>query len=261
MKSGTTLLRALLGQHRRLYATFETHWFEDSVRFGWENPDTRRMQLLLSLLEIDDHEYTLLCEKKQGDVTREFIDIVMEFCTKREGKERWIEKTPSNILHWNLIQGIWEEPTLIHVTREYKDTYASWKVRRKDSLDTFLKAAKGAYVDIRPLLGRQTEKYLEVDYVDLVTETEGTIRKVLDHLGEDWDPACIELNVDKTGTERKRFKDLLGRESWTLVSLSKPIFNNSIEQWRKYITEEERRIIEKELADYYGVFGDRWRGE
>jgi hypothetical protein len=219
------------------------------------------MQLLLSLLEIDGEEYAALCEKKRADAPREFIDIVMEYCTKRAGKERWIEKTPSNILHWNLIQEIWKEPTLIHVTREYKDTYASWKVRRKDSLETFLEAARGAYDDIRHLLGTESERYLEVDYVELVNETEGTIRRLLDHLGEEWHPACIELNTDHTGDERKRFKTLLGRESWTLVSLSKPIFNHSIGQWRKYVTEEERRIIEKELADYYNVFGNRWSSE
>ena len=259
MKSGTTVLRALLGQHHRLFGTFETHWFEDAVRFDWENPNSRRMQLILSLLEIDNDEYASMCEKKRADAAREFIDIVMEYCCKRAGKERWVEKTPGNILHWSLIQAIWSESSFIHVKREYKDTYASWKVRRRDSLETFLAAAKGAYDDIGPLLGTKTERYLEVDYVELVTQTEQTMRGVLAHIGEKWDPACAALNVKQTGGERMQFKELLGRESWTLVSLSKPIFTNSIGQWHRFVDKEEQSIIEKELAEYYKIWGDKWR--
>ena len=216
------------------------------------------MQLILSLLEIGNDEYESMCEKKRADATREFIDIVMGHCCKRAGKERWVEETPGNILHWSLIQEIWSDSSFIHVTREYKDTYASWKVRRRDSLETFMSAAKGAYDDIGPLLGMETERYMEVDYVELVSETEQTMRRVLAHIGEKWDPACAALNVEKTGGERTHFKELLGRESWTLVSLSKPIFRNSIGQWRKYITDDEKMIIERELAEYYEIFGNRW---
>ncbi len=259
MKSGTTVLRALLGQHHRLFATFETHWFEEAVRFDWENPNSQRIQLILSLLEIDDDEYASMCERKRADGAREFIDIVMAYCCKRAGKERWVEKTPGNILHWSLIQEIWSEPTLIHVTREYKDTYASWKVRRGDSLETFLSTAKSAYGDIGSLLGTKTESYLEVDYVELVTETEETVKRVLAHIGEEWDPACAALDVEQTGGERKQFKELLGRESWTLVSLSKPIFTNSIGQWHRFVDQKEQRIIEKELAEYYEIWGGKWR--
>ena len=259
MKSGTTVMRALLGQHHRLFGSFETHWFEDAVRFDWDNPELPRMKLLLSLLEIGEDEYAAMCEKKRADAAREFIDIVMDYCCKRAGKKRWVEKTPGNILHWSLIQEIWSKSSFIHVTREYKDTYASWKVRRRDSLETFLSAAKGAYDDIRLLLGAKNERYLEVDYVELVTETEQTMRRVLAHIGEKWDPACAALNVEQTGGERTHFKELMGRESWTLVSLSKPIFTNSIGQWRRFVDKEEQRIIEKELAEYYEIWGGKWR--
>jgi hypothetical protein len=259
MKSGTTLLRALLGRHHRLFGTFETHWFQDAVRSGWDNPSSERMQLMLSLLELDKEEYAALCERKRADQRREFIDIALQYCCERAGKKRWVEKTPDNIRHWGLIQEIWQNPTLIHVTREYKDTYASWKVRRGDSLETFLSAAKNAYDEIRPLLGKETEDYVEVDYLDLVLNTEEAIRRILEHLGEEWDPACAKLNLDETGGERKQFKKLLGRESWTFVSLSKPIFTSSIGQWRQFITEEEKTTIEKELGEFYEIYGDRWK--
>lgn len=258
MKSGTTLLRSLLGQHPRLFASFETHWFEDAVRFGWADPTSRRMELLLSLLDLSGDEYRMLCERKRNAPKREFIDIVLQYCCERAGKKRWVEKTPDNIRYWSLIQELWAQATLIHVTREYKDVYASWKVRRGDSIDTFLTAAKTAYDDIRPLLGHETETYIEIDYLELVGKTEQTMRRILEHIGEEWHPACAVLDVDLTKGERRKFKDLMGRDSWTLVSLSQPIFTSSIEQWREYLTEQEIQRIETELADLYALFGAKW---
>lgn len=258
MKSGTTLLRALLGQHPRLYASFETHWFEDAIRTGWDQADSKRMELLLSLLDLGSEDYAELCEQKRRFPEREFIDLVMQFCTNREGKARWVEKTPDNIRHWSLIRKIWNDSTLIHVTREYKDIYASWKVRRGDSLDTFLNAAKGAYEDIRPLMGRDAPGYLEVDYIDLVRDTENTMRRILRLLAEEWNASCATLDVEHGKQERAKFKQLMGRESWTFVSLSKPIFEDSIGQWRGHVSTEEAARIESELSDFYDVYGDRW---
>lgn len=259
MKSGTTLLRALLGQHPGLYASYETHWFDEAIRDRWNESSSKRMQLLLSLLEIDADDYIELCEQKERNPDREFIDLVMQFCSERAGKARWVEKTPDNIRHWHLIQKIWTEPTLIHVTREYKDIYASWKVRRGDSLETFLSAAKTAYTDIRPLMGRESVGYLEVDYLDLVRDTEATMRRILGTLDEDWYSGCAVLDVEQGSLERNRFKELMGRESWTFVSLSKPIFEDSIGQWRKHVSEDERVRIEDDLAEYYDIYGEKWR--
>lgn len=259
MKSGTTLLRALLGQHPRLYASFETHWFEEAIRDGWQHPDSKRMGLLLSLLNINEREYSEICEEKRRRPNREFIDVVMQFCTEREGKARWVEKTPDNIRYWSLIREIWKEPTLIHVTREYKDIYASWKVRRGDSLETFLAAAKRAYDDIRPLMGRESPGYFEIDYLDLVRNTEDTMRRVLKILGEEWTASCATLDVEHGRQERTKFKELMGRESWTFVSLSKPIFEDSIGQWREHVSSDEAARIESELAELYDVFGHNWQ--
>jgi hypothetical protein len=65
--------------------------------------------------------------------------------------------------------------------------------------------------------------------------------------------------VKETGEERDRFRELLGRESWTLISLSKPIFTSSIGQWQRFLTEEEEIAIETELAEFYEIFGSKWR--
>ncbi len=258
MKSGTSLLRTLLGQHPDLFASFETHWYEDDVSLRWDNPDSRRMGYLLEFYEIDETAYRQLCEEKRAAPDREFVDILLAYCTRRAGKNRWVEKTPGNIGHFHRILDQWPDARFVHVTREYKDCFASWKDKRKDTIEDFLAVARVVYDDIGDLLGRETPQYLEIDYTALVTRSEDTMRAVLDFAGLPWHPACASLDLTTTGRERERVKEVVGRDSHTNISLSKPIFTESIGQWRRILTDDEAERLERELAPFYGVLGNRW---
>jgi hypothetical protein len=258
MKSGTSLLRVLLGQHARLLGGFETHWFDPDVRERWEDASSSRMSMLLSFYDIDVEAYRTLCEVKRREPAREFIDVLMDHCAARAGKPRWVEKTPDNIRHWDLIRRGWPAPVLLHVTREYKDVYASWKARKGRSLGEFIDSVQGAYGALRELLGKTTSAYREIDYLDLVLDSELTMRRVLEHLGEPWDPACAVIDTEETTSARSRLAQIAGKDSATFASLSEPIFTRSIGQWREILTSEEARTIERELADWYDIFGSRW---
>lgn len=258
MKSGTSLLRVLLGQHPQIFAGFETHWFEDAIRRDWADPDSRRMGFLRDFFELDDETYARLCAAKSSAPDREFIDIVLCEAAARAGKPRWAEKTPANIRHWPLIQSLWPDAKLIHVTREYRDCFASWKARRGDSLDEFLESAKHAYDAIDPLLGTTTESYMEIDYTELVGDTETAMRRVLAFCELAWDARCAAIDTEATSRERDTVKQVTGRDSKTSISLEKPIFRSSVEQWRDLITTEEARTVRAELAPYYERLGRCW---
>jgi hypothetical protein len=259
MKSGTTLLRVLLGQHPDLFASFESHWYEPEIRDRWADPTSQRMIYLLRLFELDSAEHAALVERKRAEPGREFIDIVLEYCAQRAGKRRWVEKTPGNIRHYTMIRRQWPSAKLVHVTREYRDCYASWKTRQGDSsLEFFLSSALSAYDDIGEILGTNADSYLEVDHSDLVRATEQTMRRILDFTGLEWTPACARLDLAGTLAERKKLIDVLGKDSHTHVSLSRPIFTEEIGQWRSKLSAHEAKRIEQTLAPYYAVLGDRW---
>lgn len=258
MKSGTSLLRTLLGQHRDVFASFETHWYDDAVREHWGDPTSRRMTYLLRFFELDDAAYRSLCAAKRADPEREFIDIVLNYCAMRAGKSHWAEKTPDNIRHYQLIKSQWPGARLVHVTREYKDCFASWKAHRGDELDTFLATAQAAYADIALLLGTCTNSYIEIDHNELVTDPEGTIRRVTEFADLPWDPACGRLDLEATRRERDKVIEVVGRDSHTNMSLSKPIFTDAIGQWRNLLNPDEARRIETEMAPYYARIGQGW---
>lgn len=258
MKSGTSLLRVLLGQHHRLFGGFETHWFEPAVREAWEDPSSPEMKRLLSFYELGPGDYQMLCDRKRAQPEREFLDVFMDYCVERAGRVRWVEKTPDNIRHFTLIQQSWKRPVLVHVTREYKDVYASWKVRKGASLERFIASVNGAYEQIRELAGTTSPTYLELDYNDMVVDTEVTVRRVLDHVGETWDPACAQVDTDTTSLDRQKLVEIVGKDSPTFQSLTKPVFTTSVGQWRTMITDDEAKRIERELAPWYQLYGKRW---
>lgn len=259
MKSGTSLLRVLLGQHPNLYATFESHWFEESLREGWADSDSRRMGYLRAFLEIDDGTYAALVAAKRAEPSREFIDIVYETMAGRAGKPRWVDKTPDNVLHLDEIRRVWPDATLIHVTREPRDCFASWKDRRGDSLEAFLAAAERLVRALGDRIGRAPQPgYLEVDHGALASDPEGTMAGLLDVLGEPWEPACARLDLDATARERETVKRVTGRDSHTNRSLVRPIFTDQIGQWKRLLSDEEAATIRSRLAPLYERLGDRW---
>lgn len=261
MKSGTSLLRILLGQHSAVFSSFESHWFEDGIRRHWDDPTSRRMELFLKFFEIEQADYESLCATKRAAPDREFIDIAMGFCTERAGKTRWAEKTPGNIIHWPLIKQLWPDARLIHVTREYKDCYASWKTRRGDSLDAFMAAVSASYANAKDLLGKESDRYMEVDHDALVRDPEATMGRVLEFADLAWEPACAIINLEHTNYERGKVIEVLGKDSHTNISLTKPIFTDSIGQYRSLLCAHEIDRIESELAPYYEIYGDLWAGE
>ena len=87
MKSGTSLLRVLMGQHPNFFASFESHWFLDAVRTGWDDPTIRRVQYLIQFFELGDGEYRALCDAKRKEPNREFIDILLESCARAAGRK------------------------------------------------------------------------------------------------------------------------------------------------------------------------------
>ncbi|MBO6782677.1 MAG: sulfotransferase [Alphaproteobacteria bacterium] len=258
MKSGTSLLRVLVGQHPDVFASFETHWFDPAIRENWDDRTSRRMVYLCEFFEIDDETYARLVAQKRAEPAREFIDIVLCDAAARAGKLRWAEKTPANIRHWPLIKSLWPDARLVHVTREYRDCFASWKERRGDSLDDFLQSARTAYDAISPLLGSSTDDYMEVDYTELVRDTENAMRKVLEFAELPWDARCAAIDTDATTRERATVKTVTGRDSKTSVSLARPIFDSSVGQWPDLITPEEADTVRRELAPWYARLGHGW---
>jgi len=64
---------------------------------------------------------------------------------------------------------------------------------------------------------------LDVDYEDMVSDHEATVRRVLDFAGLDWNDACLDFHK----TERK----VKTASQW---QVRQPLYDSSLERWRHY---------------------------
>ena len=246
MKSGTTLLRSLMSNHPRIFGGLETHWFSDGFQDQWRDPKATATARLLDFFDIDGATYRNLRDHSTN--SESFLENTMNLCAAQRGKQRWVEKTPGNILHLERIWQHWPEAVFFHVIRDLRDVYASWKRNGKYDLNTFVDHVKRIQDLHGDRLGTTGDRYLEVYYRDLVTQPTETMTRVLAFCGESFVPG-VDENRKGMG-EYEKVLAVTGKASPTLRSLARPIFTDSLGQWRRHLTSAEVQTITSQLRPY-----------
>ena len=256
-KSGASLLRSLIGNHPNIFGGdgFETNWFADEMKNHWKESDTERHKWLIEWFNVSAEENELIKLKSNSGI--EYFNYFMEYCTKRQNKKRWLEKTPKNIEHYNLIRDVWPESKFILSIRDLRDVFASWKAKAGSNLKNydvfeFVNMCKSSFTNYENLFSTQSKYYIDVKYEDTVLRTKETLLRVYDFLDEEWVEGS---QFHKPSGELEKVQRIIGKGSTTSESLEKPIFNTSIGQWEKILTNEELKIINDELGLYQSLMG------
>lgn len=155
---------------------------------------------------------------------------------------RIVDKTPNNFLYLGLVAAALPQARIVHLRRNPLDAcYAMYK--------TLFRMAYPFSYDLQDLgrywLGydrlmahwRQClppDRFLEVDYEALVDDQEAQSRRLVAHLGLDWDPACLafERNPQPTLTA-------------SAAQVRQPLYRSSVGLWRRYAKQLEplRRML------------------
>src|SRR4051794_14011535 len=122
-KSGTSLLRAMLGQHSAIASGLETYWFD----WQWSARESDSMKVMYCRLahffDMRVAEVSALAMKSNS--AEAFLSGLMSEVAQRQGKPRWAEKTPGNIAHADRIWKAWPDAQIIHIIRDPRDVFAS----------------------------------------------------------------------------------------------------------------------------------------
>jgi hypothetical protein len=250
-KSGTTLFRAMLGQHPHIFSGLETHWFTPEIRERWRDTASQRMQWLREFYEVPQADLEALAARAQSGP--DFISRFLGLLAARAGKRRWAEKTPRNIEFIEDIFRYWKDAQFIHVVRDPRDIYVSRKRAKNLTLDQFLDAMDTVFTPAQGYFGTRNERYMEIRYEDLVREPRSVMGDLLDFLDEPWDAAVARF--EGAPGELKKVRALTGRPSTTLQSLSQPLHANAIGIWRTQIQPDELKILVDRLGPMYKKFG------
>lgn len=251
MKSGTTLLRRLIASHPNIFGGFETHWFSAEFLETWDQPESKRQVWLREFFEISIEEYNDIAIGSENAIS--FFNHFMEYCTARSHKNRWVEKTPGNISHIALIQSYWPKAKIINSVRDCRDVYASWKKISKKNIHFFIDYLKQINDSVGDILYSRTENYMPVIYEDLVDSPHTVLQEVFDFIQETYYEKIGAFTGDKS--EYRKILETTGKASTTAISLSRPINNSSIGQYKAILTSEEIKVLETQFEDYLSGFG------
>ncbi len=182
-RSGTTLLRLMIDSHPHISCGPETHFLVDIAKIA----DQHAIRF-----ERFGYDANWWYEK-----TADFFNTFqMEYAQKRD-KQRWAEKTPTYTRHLDLLNRLFPDCQLIHVIRNGRDVVSSY--HKRWGYPSAVKTAAfrwREYVTLARGFGKTIPKdrYYEIRYEDLVSETEMTLRGMFEFLREPWVPDVLNYN-------------------------------------------------------------------
>lgn len=251
-KSGTSLLRAMIAQHSRIAGGLETYWFD----LPWGRPEPRLQRDIERLRHFFDlDEQTVERIVAQSGSAEAFLNGFMGEVAARQGKARWVEKTPGNVLHLKRIYAFWPSASVIHVIRDPRDVLASLRQARKwDDIETFSNLwcrFFRAVRDFKASEGAEHEtSFIEVRYEDLVLRPRTTMKSLLAFVGEDWEDSVSDFQGRPP--EYQKVLEVTGKASTTLKRLGKPLTQSRVGIWRKILGPEDLDRL-REAVDAQGL--------
>jgi len=205
----------------------------------------------VSGLDAEEVEAKVLAEcRGAGD----FLRIVMEMIAQKQGVERWIDSTPTNIPHMLRIAKEFPDARIVHIIRDGRDVALSLDKRewsrplpwdRKNSL-----LAAGIYWEWIVRKGRKYgamlgSNYMEVHYEELVSDPGGTLARVGEFIQHDLNYARIlRASVGSVKDPLTSFKEDLNGGPFSPVG-----------RWRNKFSPEQLAWFERLVGDYLRELG------
>ncbi len=246
-RSGTTLLRTMLGRHSMIASCPETTVFLKRIsspeaiaeRLGWDASQIEAWQ-------------------RESRSQVEFIGRFAEAVRHSAGKPIWVEKTPKNVLRFGFVRRRFPRARIVHIVRDGRDVVCSLRRKPFAKIDTTswdgAHAARRCAVQWRNsvkagLRFRGDPLYHELRYEDLVREPQATLCALLAFLGLPWEAAMLAPSpADGVDPYESR--------------AAEPIFDSSIGRWRTDLSDSDRSatllLIGPQLMDLGYQAGLAW---
>jgi tetratricopeptide (TPR) repeat protein len=209
-RSGTSLAEQILSSHPRIGGVGEQSYW----RFNWRDGV--------------DGDFTAIRENRLASLAQRYVSRLERLSP---GRLRVVDKLPTNYLWLGLIHLAIPQAQIIHTRRRPIDTCLSIYGTLMPGGGEFIHSREdlvflyGQYERImdhwRHVL--PAERFLEIDYEEMVSRSEAVSRRMVDFVGLEWDEACLqpESNTRVVTTA-------------SLWQVRQPIYTTSIEKWKNY---------------------------
>ncbi|MCA2224088.1 sulfotransferase family protein [Nonomuraea aurantiaca] len=171
VRSGSTLLRAMLDAHSLVHAPHELHVRRLAVEFGTSLAE-RSMAAL---------------GHNRADLEHLLWDRVLHRELVRSGKRHIVDKTPANAFAHQRIATCWPDARFVFLLRHPASIAASWHEAAPDKRDREAAAADALRYMKAVQRARKARTGLTVRYEDLTADPERETRAVCEFLGVPWE--------------------------------------------------------------------------
>jgi tetratricopeptide (TPR) repeat protein len=210
MRSGTTLVEQILSSHPRVAAGEELwFWGERAGAYARSGVEGQTPAYLRKLA--DDY---LALLREIGPVAARITD-----------------KMPGNYLWLGLIHLVFPKAFVIHCRRHPVDTclsiYATnfnWQIDfayDRSDIVFYYRQYRRLMAHWRQVI--PSDRFLDVDYEELVANREEVTRRLIAFIGLDWDDACL-----RPESNRRPVKTA------SMWQARQPVYRTSVERWRRY---------------------------
>jgi hypothetical protein len=152
----------------------------------------------------------------------------------------WGDKNPSYIWHIPTIRSLFPNAKFINMIRDIRAVYLSTKkLAPKRVLIGRLSAAWKSAIETANRYG-DCDFFMNVRYEDLVNTPTSTLSRISDFLGIEYDERMLNYYVENKKRRLVPSHRIISHHSSTV----KPIFTNSVDNWKKELTRMEIEALE-----------------
>jgi len=241
-RSGTTLLRRILGAHSRIYAGPEFDVVPDFVRLHARLTERVRMGRIGAVVDEAG------VDRAVGGALREMLEAK----AAREGAEIYVEKSPHNVLVFSGLLEMYPDARCILVLRDPRAIAASMKeVARRYRADgkeppPFCRSARASAQEIAryweagfAALKACPDRVIAIHHEDVTAEPEAAARRLCDFLSIAYEPGM--LRIEEKDYDRGADADI---DKWyTPAEFARPIERGGEEKWRAVLTPGEAGLV------------------
>ena len=253
-RSGTTLLRYMLGSHSRIYIPPESDFIPNFFLHdpAGELSDEQVARILGAIFERyrfvkewkgDPPDPAQFAQSLPDRTPASFLDALYSAYARQYGAERWGDKTPIYASYVDLLHDLFPRAQFLHIIRDGRDAALSMLDKYEHDefhVDIFFAArnwvrricsAQSAGSRIGPNL------YYELRYENLIDDPEGELRAVCDFLGEAYEPGMIEYH--RTARER------IPANSHFFSNVRNPLSRQRVGRWQQEMSVADQRLVQR----------------
>ncbi len=194
VRSGSTLLRMVLGSHSQVYAPHELHLNDVQVELTSWYAESAMAELGFDRKELTDLLW----------------DRILDLALQRSGRPVLVEKTPNHLLIYPRISQNWRNARFVFLLRHPASICQSWhdarpQMSREEAIESTLRYVTKLEEARQELTG------IDVRYEDLTADPVTESRRLCEFLGLPWEASMLEYGEKDHGRFKRGLGDWSGK--------------------------------------------------